>query len=122
MTTYETLKTYKDKCEVALGQVVDGLVEAHESIKLLEKQQIAIQAQIETLDDLMNVEENPPIVEVPLVAPEDIEEMFDKRMETHDGSSPEGVYAARQDNVYRGEAMAAVEVLDAANRAKSEES
>jgi len=120
MITYETLEAYKNKCEAALGQVSDGLVEAHETIELLEKQQIAIQAQIETLSDLMDIKKSPPVVELPLVAEEDIAEMFDKRLETHDGTSGEEVFEARQDNVYLGEAMETVEALDAANRTKSE--
>lgn len=115
MITYETLEAYKNRCEVALGQVADGLAEAHEAIKLLEKQQIAIQAQIETLNDLMDIKKNPPVVELPL-AGERIEEVFERRLETHTGESDADVFGARQDTVYRTEAMEAVEKLDEANR------
>ena len=121
MITYETLKTYKEKCEAALGEVSDAIVEARESLEMLEKQQIAIEAQIETLNNLMNTEENPPIVELPFAGPDDIEKVFDKRLETYDGSPPEEIYGERQDNVYLKEAMEAVDKLDAANRDNSEE-
>lgn len=118
MITYETLKTYKDKCETALNQVADSLVATQESLEMLEKQQIAIEAQIETLDNLMDVEENPPIVELPFSGTENIEELFENRLVTHGDLAPEETYQNRQD-VYRKEAMETVEALDAANRAES---
>lgn len=113
MTFYDTLEAYKNKCEAALAQVKASLGETRESLELLEKQQVIIEAQLMTLDNLM---EEPPVVEMPLVEPEDVEEMFDKRLETHDGSSDAEVYKARQDTVYRAEAMEAVEKLDELNR------
>lgn len=114
MITYETLKTYKDKCKGALQEVVDAIAEAEKSLEMLGRQGIAITAQIETLETLMDREGSPPIVELPFVGPEDIEEMFDKRLDTHDGSSKEEAYQERQD-VYRIEAMESVEALDELN-------
>jgi len=113
MTFYDTLEAYKNKCEAALAQVKAGLVEARESLELFEKQQTIIEAQLLTLDDLMR---SPPIVEMPIVESDDVEEMFDKRLETHDGSPDAEVYKERQDTVYRAEAMDAVEKLDELNR------
>jgi len=118
MITYETLEAYKNKCDAALDQVIESIAQTQESLEMLGKQQIAITAQIETLTDLMDIKKTPPVVELPLVAPEDIEEHFDNRLETHNATSDAEVYAARQDNVYLKEAMEAVETLDAANRAK----
>ena len=113
MTFHDTLQAYKDKCESSLNQILESIDETKEALVMLEKQGIAVTAQLETLNDLMNT---PPVVELPLIEPDDIEEMFDKRMETHDGGTEEEVLRVRQDTVYREEAMESVDKLDEINR------
>jgi len=119
MITYKTLEVYLERVEIALAAIEEGIVRHERGLKDLKEQRIAVAAQVETLQNLMDVEENPPIVELPMAGPESIEEHFDKRLETHDGSTADEVYQKRQDKVYHSEAMETVEVLDEANRTKS---
>lgn len=120
MVTYETLKTFKDKCDAALEEVAKSLDAARADVEMLNKQGVAISAQIDTLEQLMDVENNPPIVELPFVGDGDIEEAFSKRLETHEGKPEEEVYKDRQ-VVYKGEALETVDALDVLNNNASKD-
>lgn len=117
MTFHDTLQTYKNKAEASLKQVIDSIDSTKEALEMLEKQGIAITAQLETIDELMNA---PPVVELPYAGEENIEELFEKRLDTHDGTAVEEVFEDRQENVYFKEAMDTVEKLDEHNREQAD--
>ena len=119
MITFATIEAYMGRVEVALNAVNASIVRHEQGLKDLIEQKIALSAQSETLRQLANIEEAPPVVEIPFAGPENIEDKFEDRLNTFDGTTPEENFRNRQDNVYRGEALETVEVLDEANRAES---
>jgi len=123
MIPFKTLETFLEKCEKAYTDVqkaredkLELIKQAEESRGLMRDQLIAIDAQIGTLKELMNIQDNPPLVEIPVASDEEIEELFDKRLDMFDGITAEKFYQDRQDNTYKKEAMKMVEDLDAINR------
>jgi len=123
MIPFKTLEAFLEKCEGAYEDVRKARDDKLESIKQLEKdrglmrdQLIAISAQMDTLKELMNIQDNPPLVEIPMAPEEDIEELFDKRLDMFEGIGPDEFYKKRQENTYKKEAMRMVEDLDAINR------
>jgi len=123
MVTYKTLEVYLEKCREGLGQINSKIAEVTQEIDSLaqyrtelREQAFTVLGQINTLTELMDVESNPPIVEVP-IAGDKIEELHDKRLEGPEGLSRDEVKKTRQD-VYKFEAEQAVEQIDAANRSE----
>jgi len=120
MVTYKTLEDYLQKCKTNMMDVqkkhkdqLEVIKEAEEQRDVLRNHLIAIQAQIETLQQLMDVEKNPPHIELPM-AEDKIEEMFDERLEGPEGLSESDTRKARQD-VYLKESLDAVEDIHAIN-------
>ena len=116
---YKTLEVYHEKVTDALGQVEARIAECKQLLFELERQEIAINAQIETLEQLMNEK---PIVELPFAGEENIQERFENRFKLHEDLSPEEVYEKRQDTVYFNESMESVEALHAANESEASQS
>jgi hypothetical protein len=121
MITYVHLQDFLDKCRDALQQTqeeyqkrLEKRKHIDEDIRISEDQIIAIEAQILTIEQLMDVEANPPKSELPF-AGDDIEELFDKRLEGSDGATEEELLEQRQE-VYKAEALDQVEMIDALNK------
>ena len=115
MVTYATLETYLNKCKAELEGVNTLLEATKKDLALYENSSISIRAQIMTLEQLMDTENNKPIVELPY-AEDEIEKMFKARLDGPKELSPEEVHKDRQTNSYLREAMSAVKDIDAINR------
>jgi hypothetical protein len=117
MVTYKTLEDYLEKSQKALQEVQEADEEARKARDHYRDQMIAIQSQIELTQQLMDVESNPPHVELPF-AQDAIQVLFDNRLEGPDGLTPEEVLKDRQEGVYLREALETVEQIDAINSEK----
>jgi len=121
MITYKTLEVYLAKCKDALERATAAHKKAQDDIAELEKhrdhiwdQMIAVQAQKELTLELMDIENNPPTIELPF-AGEAIEEMFEARLEGPDGLTPKEMHKDRQEMTYLREALEAIDDIDAIN-------
>jgi phage shock protein A len=121
MVTYKTLEVYLAKCEtvlenldVAMKELEISIAEQQEELSNHRDRAIAAKAQRELTMELMDIDNNPPIVELPF-AEDKIEEMFDARLEGPDGLTEEEVKEDRQEMTYLREALQAVEDIDATN-------
>lgn len=128
MVTYKTLEVFLAKVFDAIEQVKKVYKDKSEHKELLEEdlrlmaeQLIALEAQKETIQQLMDTENNPPMSELPF-AGDDIEELFDKRLEGPEGLSLEEVHKDRQEGVYLKESLDMIEQLDILNEATKETS
>ena len=115
MVTYKTLEEWANKCRKALGEVELAHRSTEDQLGLLASQRTAITAQIEVLEQLMDVENNPPIVELPF-ANDQVEALFTERLSGPEDLSPEEVHKNRQEHAYLKEAMAAAKDIDAINK------
>jgi 2-keto-3-deoxy-L-rhamnonate aldolase RhmA len=115
MVTYKTLEEWVNKCRKSLREVELAHRNAEEQLALLANQRIAITAQIETLEQLMDIENNPPAVELPF-ASDKLEELFTERLSGPEDLSAEEVYKDRQEHAYLKEAVSAAKDIDAINR------
>ena len=120
MVTYETLEEYRNKCATFLEELAAERDKGYEEIMAIEAQrkelldqQLVVSGQIEALDQLMDIEKNPPIVELPMHG-DNVEEEFEKRLDGPEGMSEEEVKESRKP-VYLHEAVRAVEDISDAN-------
>ena len=113
MVTHKTLEVYLAKVKKMQSDVETAVSDMQKQLAVYDKTQIALQAQIETLEQLMDYDNNQPEVEVPLLG-DDIEEMHDNRLEGPEGLSRAETKQERQE-VYLGEAMNNARSIDAAN-------
>lgn len=123
MITHAQLEDFVTKCEEGLQLVaeaykvtLDELALAEENKRIQEEQTIAIEAQILTLRQLMDTKN--PVSEIPY-AGDEIEELFDKRLEGRDGEGEEETKKFRQ-KVYLKEGLDLIEEMDALNEAENE--
>ena len=114
MVTFKTLEVYLDKAQKALMQTDEEYKMILERRDYLRDTLIAIKAQIELTQQMMDIENNPQHLDIPM-AGEAIEELFDNRLEGPEGLSPEEVHKERQVGVYLNEALQAIEDIDAIN-------
>lgn len=119
MVTYKTLEVAKENVEAALEKVEEAKRKALEDWRHFDKQEAVIAGQLIVLNQLMDIENNPPTIEIPM-AEEKIEEMFERRLEGPPGVTEEELHRSRQD-VYLQEALDVVEQLDALNKESSGE-
>ena len=115
MVTYKTLEEWANKCRKSLVEVESAYRNTEEQLDRLANQRVAITAQIETLEQLMDIENNPPIVELPF-ANDEIETMFENRLSGPEGLAPDEVHKDRQKHAYLKEAMSAAKDIDAINK------
>jgi phage shock protein A len=115
MVTYKTLEVFLEKCKKALEEVEQELEKAKKDVRSYENSTVAIEAQISTLTQLMDVENNPSTVELPK-AGDKIEELFDKRLGDPELPLADEMRAMRQEGVYKDEAMSSIEALDESNK------
>jgi len=111
--TIDTIEAWLKRARDGLAEVVEAKVAAQESLAVNEKQIIAITAQIETLETLIDFDNTNQVIGLP-EAGELIEELYDDRLDGPEGLGVEEVKEARQE-VYLGEALASAEELHAAN-------
>jgi hypothetical protein len=121
MVTYKTLEVYLAKCDVvlenldvAMKELEISIAEQQEELSHHRDRAIAAKAQRELTMELMDIGNNPPVVELPF-AEDKIEELFDARLEGPDGLTEEEVKEDRQEMTYLREALQAVEDIDATN-------
>jgi len=114
MVTYKTLEEWMSKCKKGLSEVELAHRNAEDALDVLSNQRIAITAQIEMLETLMDTVGNPPTVELPF-ANDEIENLFEERLSGPEGLSAEDVHKDRQEHAYLREAMASVKDIDAVN-------
>jgi hypothetical protein len=122
MVPYKTLEEFEKKCHAAVEKIqgvyrekTEQVEFLKEDLRLMDLQLAAVRGQIETLQQLMDTENNPPISDIPY-AGDNIEELFDKRLDGPEGLSEEEVHEWRQEEVYKKESMDVVEMLDALNK------
>ncbi len=125
MITHVYLADFLKKCEEALLQLEEArreaneeLVKARENIRILEDQTVAVEAQVLTTRMFMDSYNNPSSSEIPFGGDE-VEELFDKRLEGRDGESREETRQFRQE-VYLRESMDVIEEIDALNETTEE--
>ena len=111
--TVDTVEAWLKKARDGLNEVLEAKTTAEESLIMHGKQIIAITAQIETLEALIDFDNNPQVIGLPK-AGELLEELYDNRLEGPDGLEIEEVKEVRQD-VYSREALVSAEELHAAN-------
>jgi len=119
MIPYETLKTWLEKCQAGLQEVITAQDAAVKSVRDLERQRATVEGQIYILEQLIDIENNPPTVELPF-AKEKIQEMYDQRLSDH-AEKREEVYQTRQENTYKREAMDTALQIDHVNRIEKED-
>ena len=115
MVTYKTLEVWMSKCKKGLSEVELAHRNTKDALEGLSNQRIAITAQIEMLETLMDTVANPPTVELPFANGE-IENLFEERLSGPEGLSAEDVHKNRQEHAYLKEAMSAAKDIDAINR------
>jgi len=110
--TVDTVESWLVKARAGLEKVVYERLSMREHIEILDKQEIAITAQIETLESLLDFD-NPQIIGLP--HGEDlIEELHENRLDGPDGLEYDEVKEVRQD-VYFREAEGAADDIDGIN-------
>ena len=121
MITFETLREWAKKCLDAKKTVEEQYKQTQEVIdeKLaykaqLEKHLIAVNAQIETLEQLMDIEKNPPAVDIPSAGP-DIDKVYADRLKGWDDREEMDMYRERQEKTYKKEAKDIAEQIHAVN-------
>ena len=119
MIPYETLKTWLEECQAGLQEVITAQDAAVKSVRDLERQRATVEGQIYILEQLIDIENNPPTVELPF-AKEKIQEMYDQRLSDH-AEKREEVYQTRQENTYKREAMDTALQIDHVNRIEKED-
>lgn len=117
MIPYKTLEAFKARCEEGLEQVKAQRKSQEEELATLKRQEAYIEGEIYAIEQLMSMPNQEKVVELPF-AGDEIEKLFEERLETYPGMTPGEVYKERRDVAYRKEAMDAVEMLDAVNRDK----
>ena len=114
MATHKTLEDFLEKCKGAKSKVDRELSTAREQLRYLEDSSVAIQAQIETLEQLMD-SETPQKVEIPAAGEGEIEKLFDERLGKAELPNEEEMRSMRQEGVYKREASEIVDQIDEAN-------
>lgn len=115
MTTHETLEVYLERCKDAQKEIGELLDSARSDVTIYERQQAVVHGQIMTLEQLMDYDNNPPVVDMPLVEEDVMEKAHDKRLDMFDGVTPEEFLEDRKEVVYKREAMDFVDTIDAIN-------
>ena len=111
--TVDTVEAWLKRARDGLNEVLEAKTEAEQSLIVHEKQIVAITAQIETLETLIDFDNTNQVVGLP-EAGELVEELYDNRLEGPEGLEVEEVKGLRQD-VYLREALESAEELHAAN-------
>ena len=111
--TIDTVEAWLKRAREGLSEVIEAKAAAQESLMVNEKQIIAITAQIETLETLIDFDNNNQVIGLP-EAGELVEELYDNRLDGPEGLEVEEVKGLRQ-NVYMREALGSAEELHAAN-------
>jgi hypothetical protein len=119
MIPYETLKVWLAKCQDGLEKVITAQDVAVKTVRDLERQRATVEGQIYILEELMNIEDNPPTVELPY-AKENIQEMYDQRLTDRAEERSRGIYEERQEKTYKREAMDTAHQIDHVNRTEKE--
>ena len=114
MVTYKTLEEWMSRCKKGLSGVDLAHRNTKDALDVLSNQRVAITAQIEMLEVLMDTVGNPPAVEVPF-AGDEIDTLFEERLNGPEDLSQEEVHKDRQENAYLTEAMASAKDIDAIN-------
>jgi len=127
MVTWETLSDWMKKCLDAKNTIVGQLKATEEELekkeaykRRLQDHMIAVNAQIETLEQLMDIEKNPPHVELPAAGP-DLEKSYADRLKGWDNRDEMDMYKERQEKTYRREAQDLVEQIHAVNESTKRE-
>ena len=94
--TVDTVEAWLKRARDGLNEVLEAKTTAEESLIMHGKQIIAITAQIETLEALIDFDNNPQVIGLPK-AGELLEELYDNRLEGPDGLEIEEVKEVRQD-------------------------
>jgi hypothetical protein len=118
MVTYETLNQFLGKVRAALDETQTQIRHTTGLLAELRKQEAVQQGEIFAIEELMNIERNPPVVEMPMVDEEQMKEQHDKRLDFFPGQDPEEFFANRQEGTYKREAN---ETVDLANEFNSQE-
>ena len=119
MIPYETLKEWLEKCQTGLQEVIAAQDVAVKSVRDLERQRATVEGQIYILEQLIDIENNPPTVELPF-AKEKIQELYDQRLSDH-AEKREEIYQTRQEKTYKREAMDTALQIDHVNRLEKED-
>lgn len=119
MITHETLKEWLENCQASLQETITAQGAAVKSVRDLEVQRAHFEGQIYILEKQMDIENNPPTVELPF-AKEKIQELYDQRLSDH-AEKREEVYQGRQEKTYKREAMDTAHQIDHVNRLEKEE-
>jgi len=119
MIPYETLKEWLEKCQAGLQEVIAAQDVAVKSVRDLERQRATVEGQIYILEQLIDIENNPPTVELPF-AKEKIQELYDQRLSDH-AEKREEIYQTRQEKTYKREAMDTALQIDHVNRLEKED-
>jgi hypothetical protein len=114
MVTYKTLEDFMAKCKNAKEALELELESAKKHLRYIEDSHVSVQAQIDTLTQLMDVENNPSSVELPM-AGDKIEEVFEKRLGDPELPNEEEMRQMRQEGVYKSEALGIVDQIDEIN-------
>lgn len=116
MVTYKTLETYLAKVTKQFAFKEKEIAELRVKLDRAEKDLSAMHGQIITLQTLMNIEENPPIVEMPFASDEEIERLYEKRLDMFDGETEESFFEKRKESTYRREAEEIAAKVDEINK------
>ena len=119
MTTHKTLEVYLERCKEAQKEIDELLDSAKADVAIYERQQAVVHGQIMTLEQLMDYDNNLPIVEMPLVEEGEMEKAHDKRLDMFEGVTPGEFLEDRKEVVYKREAMDFVDTVDAINNETS---
>ena len=120
MVTHKTLEHYLQKCNEGQEKVYVALEKAKTDAAFYERQAAVIHGQIAAIEHLMDYDNTVPIVEVPIVDEETMENAHEKRLNMFDDTTPEEYFEGRQDAVYKKEAMDFVETIDTINNEEAE--
>jgi hypothetical protein len=114
-----TIRMYYEKVLKAQEQMEEALLKAREQLKTMERQEAVIYGQAKALEQLLDYDNVPPIVDLPN-AGSDIAKRHAHRLDGPQGLSEEETVAERKD-VYIGEAMNNAREIDAINKESSRE-
>lgn len=110
--TVDTVETWLVRARAGLEKVVHERLSMEEHIEILDKQEIAITAQIETLESLLDFD-NPQVVGLPH-GNDKMEELHENRLKGPDGLEYDEVKEKRQE-VYFRESVEAADDIDGIN-------
>ena len=116
MITYETLKTFLGKVKESQAEIEKMLAIASDSVEKLEKDHNVHQGQIITLEQLLDIENNPPTVEMNIIDEDTMSEEHENRLGFFEGGTPNGFFEERKDATYKREAVDTAHKIDELNK------